>query len=866
MRRIRQPLSRSRRMPAAGVLLFISILFACFSPATAEDFPAVEGPVAAERSPDLYERLAQSFDQAIETEKKDLDNVSRKLESVKSGRKEFENRISQIQLMHSTHSNLLLLPSVDIQVLEQARTRQTVAAGFIGEQVQTFEKEIEALEVRKKETTEQIGFYERQLREIRFHPPQAAVDQQIPGKLNTLLDILETKRDRIERLLELYRARLEECRNLLPKLTELSGRISEQIEARKRRRIFQRDPSPLIQMFQVDFKSGMIRALETGRWLLTHAAWQKPAVVTWGEYGVFLSLFAFFLLVVEAICYWLGRLLGRMMQRVLDADKFWQYMCIKLLQQSLPLAGAIAYLYFYPIRPVNRMTPVFALLPLLVRILAVVMAVRWGTVFLRTMGGRTEHALFHRLYLPLRRLLLGVMVYGVVYFFISRVICYGCLGLVAWRMLFEFLLLGWILYIFNIFRHEAGEPGLAGLPRFPRFKQLVMGLGCVLVLAGLVAELAGFGGLAVYWYNGLAKSGVVIFWLLILWRLLRESDVPAHIERSEDIDIEEFRGGQPYPVRWLAVRLLRVAGTAAAVFALFLAWGAPRTFPADILHAINYKVTIGDFQLSLMGFVYAVIVLLVIHTITVVIKEVLRDRVLREAEMETGLKDSIVRITGYVLWMIGVLIALRVVGISATALTVVFGALGIGLGFGLQNIFNNFLSGIILLFERPIQVGDVIEIDGIWGTVREINVRSTQVRTFDNADLIIPNSDFISQRLTNWSFRDARVRRIVQVGVAYGSDIERVRQILMEIAYQHPRILRRPHPEVLFSDFGDSALIFQLRFWVHIDWFLVVETDVRFDIDRLFKENNITIPFPQRDLHFKSDNRIPVPGAQEQET
>ncbi|MFP4453944.1 MAG: mechanosensitive ion channel family protein, partial [Desulfobacterales bacterium] len=193
---------------------------------------------------------------------------------------------------------------------------------------------------------------------------------------------------------------------------------------------------------------------------------------------------------------------------------------------------------------------------------------------------------------------------------------------------------------------------------------------------------------------------------------------------------------------------------------------------------------------------------------------------------------------------------------------------GIGIGFGLQNIFNNFLSGIILLFERPIQVGDVIEIGGIWGTVREINVRSTQVRTFDNADLIIPNSDFISQSLTNWSFRDARIRRTVEVGVAYGSDTELVRSILIEVAYQHPRILRRPHPEVLFSDFGESALIFKLRFWAHIDWFLIVETDVRFDIDRRFRENNIVIPFPQRDLHFKSDNPTPVPdtGAQEQET
>ncbi|MBS0013908.1 MAG: mechanosensitive ion channel, partial [Desulfobacterales bacterium] len=177
-----------------------------------------------------------------------------------------------------------------------------------------------------------------------------------------------------------------------------------------------------------------------------------------------------------------------------------------------------------------------------------------------------------------------------------------------------------------------------------------------------------------------------------------------------------------------------------------------------------------------------------------------------------------------------------------------------------------FLSGIILLFERPIQVGDVVEIGDIWGTVREINVRSTQVRTFDNAELIIPNSDFISQLVTNWSFRDARVRRTVEVRVAYGSDVGLVRELLMDVAYQHPRILRRPHPEVLFSDFGDSALIFKLRFWVHIDWFLVVETDVRCDIDKQFRENGIIIPFPQRDVYLKTGKlEPPAPaGAQEQ--
>jgi small-conductance mechanosensitive channel len=183
---------------------------------------------------------------------------------------------------------------------------------------------------------------------------------------------------------------------------------------------------------------------------------------------------------------------------------------------------------------------------------------------------------------------------------------------------------------------------------------------------------------------------------------------------------------------------------------------------------------------------------------------------------------------------------------------VAFGALGIGLGFGLQNIFNNFISGIILLFERPIQVGDDVEINGTWATVKKINVRSTVVQTYDNASLIIPNADFVSTQVVNWSFKDKRLRRNILVGVAYGSDVTLVRDTLLEIAQKTPKVLKDPAPDVLFVDFGDSALIFRLRIWTDIDSMLRVETAIRFEIDRLFRERDIEISFPQRDIHVRS--------------
>ena len=181
------------------------------------------------------------------------------------------------------------------------------------------------------------------------------------------------------------------------------------------------------------------------------------------------------------------------------------------------------------------------------------------------------------------------------------------------------------------------------------------------------------------------------------------------------------------------------------------------------------------------------------------------------------------------------------------------GALGIGIGFGLQNIVSNFVSGIILLFDPSIQVGDMVQVGDDWGTVSRINIRTTVVQTFDNASLIIPNSEMLSNKITNWSFQDPKVRRQVDVGVAYGSDVQLVRKLLLQIAEEMPEVLGDPDPRVDFMDFGDSALIFRIRFWVSSpDYWLTAPTELRFRIDEEFKKHGIEIAFPQQDIHIRT--------------
>jgi len=192
-------------------------------------------------------------------------------------------------------------------------------------------------------------------------------------------------------------------------------------------------------------------------------------------------------------------------------------------------------------------------------------------------------------------------------------------------------------------------------------------------------------------------------------------------------------------------------------------------------------------------------------------------------------------------------------GLDLQKFTIVAGALGVGIGFGMQNIVNNFISGLILLFERPVKIGDTVTIGEDWGVISKIGLRSTIVETFDRSEIIVPNADLISQKVTNWTYSSKIVRVNLPVGVAYGSSLEQVLEILNKAAKEHPDVLSYPEPNTIFEGFGNSSIDFKLRFWIHtIDDRMKVRSDVAVIVDRMFREEGITIPFPQQDLHLRS--------------
>jgi potassium efflux system protein len=276
---------------------------------------------------------------------------------------------------------------------------------------------------------------------------------------------------------------------------------------------------------------------------------------------------------------------------------------------------------------------------------------------------------------------------------------------------------------------------------------------------------------------------------------------------------------------------------------------------------------IGNFRITPSSILWALLVFGTIVILSSWVRSQLENNWLKMTTMGQGARDAMVTIIGYILFIIALLAGLSVAGFDFGNIAIVAGALSVGIGFGLQNIVNNFVSGLILLFERPIRKGDWIAVGTTEGYVKDIHIRSTTIQTFDRADVIVPNSELISNQVTNWVLSSEMGRAIVPVGVAYGSDTEKVRDILLAVAEENEDVMKTasaPKPKVLFRAFGDSSLNFELRVFVHdVDSRISVVSDINFAIDKAFRKENIEIPFPQRDLHVKSlpgnyntDNKI----------
>lgn len=280
-----------------------------------------------------------------------------------------------------------------------------------------------------------------------------------------------------------------------------------------------------------------------------------------------------------------------------------------------------------------------------------------------------------------------------------------------------------------------------------------------------------------------------------------------------------------------------------------------QTLLSQIKSYLGYPlVKLGDTQITLWTLVYFVVLLLLLFYVAGRLRRWLVEKALVKTRLEIGARQAVGSITRYAVLFVGLLVILQSAGVNLTALNVIMGAVGIGIGLGLQNIANNFISGLIILFERPIKVGDRIVVGDVEGDVVEIGARSTTVLAHGNTAIIVPNSKFITENVVNLQYNEDRVRFRVPVGVAYGSDVRLVEELLLQVARENPDVLKTPEPVARFTAFGDSALEFELRGWsttlVHRGGGLV--SDLNFAIHDVFKARQIEVPFPQRDLRIRN--------------
>jgi len=313
--------------------------------------------------------------------------------------------------------------------------------------------------------------------------------------------------------------------------------------------------------------------------------------------------------------------------------------------------------------------------------------------------------------------------------------------------------------------------------------------------------------------------------------------------------------------------LLRRRGRSLIQAALTLGWSYTTLerfdladpIAAAISTALGAEWRMGELSVSLGGVLAFWLMIYASFLVSRFVRFALEEDLLSRASLPRGVPFAISTLARYAILLIGFAMAVLAAGFEMNRLALMLGALGVGIGIGLQDIVNNVVSGLILLFERPVQVGDIVDVGNNLGEVRRIGIRSSTVRSFEGAELVIPNSKLVSETFVNWTLSDRQRRIEIPVGVAYGSDPDRVLELLKGVVTARPEMLQQPAPSVLFQGFGGSSLDFLVRGWTpEPDMALVLRSQIVLDIHRALREAGIEIPFPQRDLHLRSVD--PVAG------
>ncbi len=376
-------------------------------------------------------------------------------------------------------------------------------------------------------------------------------------------------------------------------------------------------------------------------------------------------------------------------------------------------------------------------------------------------------------------------------------------------------------------------------------------IASLILLVVLMSELGGYSTLASHVLESSIKT---IFLILLGWMFmfLVRGFLQLAVHTSALQKIRHVRTNKTAVVNRLTLLIGMLV--VSLMFAGFLVVWRVYVGPLEALQGLlSLGFSIGSWRITFGTIIIVATILYGSFSVSWVVQGVLLDQVFPKRRVQIGVQLALSRLVHYALVLVGFLFALGTLGVNFRNITIIGGALGVGIGFGLQGIVNNFVSGLILLFERPIKVGDWVQLNDQWGEIARIGLRATVVRTFDRSEIVVPNADLVSNQVTNWTLTDRYMRIRFNVGVAYGSDVPLVMQTLKECALDNPMVVSNPAPQIIFMAFGESSLDFELRIWINeIDNMIAVRSELNQEIDRRFRESGIEIAFPQRDLHLRS--------------
>ena len=814
---------------------------------TSASWSATPNPNTSD-TPEPQPQTAGFLQSALENQIVEVDELRETLERLQRQKGTIDSIIAAYDSESNAHNQLLLVSRVRLESLENAVRNNRRAVKNLTARLELLKEQSGATEEMMAQTEELIELARKQPAVIRTSPMPGADKRRLGAIVQELIRVLSEKKRLGDRYGKLQQDLISRLTAVVEEKTALGERLGERLEGRKKDSLFTRTHTYSattwktltgeVEAVKNDLAAAFTKEFWEARWAYIKLSGFAPSVTLVVLLAVLLAL--------------QGRWRASLQQAVDRWDTpewYYRRLAISLIKPSLPyLVIILVFLSYNALGLV--LVDIYIGYPIYL-ITMVLLITRWGLDYLDQVHGDAQSPVGSFVYRRLSSLLRIFRAVGIFIVLVNALSGKDSLVADAIYDLAAAGLLLWTVFFWRRFAAETADAARDG-HHAPDKRRIMWVRGWSYLVSGgaLLISLAGYNALAEEWGMAWVRTLAVLFWGWLTFKAIQE--------RHHEIRMQIAKTDKEHPppsghyVRWSMVQIIRILWFFVLVNGIIWAWDKSGTVISHVSAFLSFTYTIGTLTFSITGILLAAVIIFLTYATVRVGQALLNERVLEKKTYEPGFKDSIITVVGYLGWGLGLVLALGVMGVNTTSLAVVFGALSVGIGFGLNTIFNNFISGLILLFERPIQVGDYVEVGGLWAEVKKINVRATVVQTFDNAAVIIPNSEFISARVTNWSFKDKRMRRLIDVGVAYGSDIDLVEKTLLEVAANRKRVLKHPKPDVLFIDHADSALIFRLRMWVHVDNYWWVASDIRKDIDRRFRELGIEIAFPQRDLHLRT--------------